>query len=172
MARPEKVSAVETVAEVFTNARSVVLNDFTGLNVQKISKLRRQCREAGVEFLVVKNTLARLGVKDSDAQDLAPFFEGPTALAISRDTENDSARVLAKFADEHEAPKLKAGFVNGMVMDTAQIVALSKLPTKDQLLSQVLAGLQGPGNGLVSVLQGTLRNFMNVLNQIKDNKTE
>ena len=77
-------------------------------------------------------------------------------------------KVLAKFAEEHDAPKFKAGLVDGQLIDATTVLALSKLPSKDELLSQVLAGIQAPGNGLVSVLQGTLRNFMNVLNQIKD----
>jgi large subunit ribosomal protein L10 len=167
MARPEKVAAVESIAEVFKNARSVVLNDFTGLDVAKISQLRRLCRESGVEFRVVKNTLARRGVRGTDAAELEAFFEGPTALAISADSENDSAKVLAKFAEEHEAPKFKAGFVDGNVIDATGVLTLSKLPSKDELLSQVLAGLMSPGNGLVSVMQGPLRNLLSVLNQIK-----
>ncbi len=170
MARPEKVAAVEQVAESLKDARSVVVNDFTGLDVEKISELRRLCREANVEFRVVKNTLARLSVKDTEASGLAEFFEGPTALAISRENENEGAKILAKFAEEHEAPKFKAGFVDGNVIDAAAVITLSKLPSKEELLSKVLAGLQSPASGLVGVMQGPLRSLMSVINQIKDQK--
>jgi large subunit ribosomal protein L10 len=170
MARPEKVARVDRVTEVFKDARSVILNDFTGLDVEKISELRKLCRESNVEFRVVKNTLARLGVKDTPAAGLAEFFEGPTALAVSRESENVAAKILAKFAEEHEAPKFKAGFVDGNVIDATEVLALSKLPSKDELLSMILAGIKAPANGLVGVLQGPLRNFVSVLNQIKETK--
>jgi large subunit ribosomal protein L10 len=170
MARPEKVAAVESVAEVFKDARSVVLNDFTGLDVAKISELRKLCRENDVEFRVIKNTLAKLGVKDTEASGLEEFFEGPTALAVSRESENVGAKILAKFAEEHKSPKFKAGFVDGKVIDASAVLTLSKLPSKEELLSQVLAGLKSPASGLVSVMQGPLRSFVNVLSQIKDQK--
>ena len=170
MARPEKAAAVEYVEDVFKGARSVVLNDFTGLDVEKISELRKICRENNIEFRVVKNTLAKLGVKDSDAAELEKYFEGPTALAISRESENQGAKILAKFAEEHEAPKFKAAYVDGSVMDATAVIALSKLPSKEELLAQVLAGIKSPASGLVSVMQGPLRSLVNVLNQLKDKK--
>lgn len=166
MARPEKIEKVELVTGIFNDSKSVVLNDFTGLDVEKISELRAKCREAGVEYLVVKNTLAKLGVKGTTAEPLSDQFNGPTALAIGRDSENVAAKVLAEFAKEHEAPLFKAGIVEGKIVDASEVLALAKLPSRDQLLSQVLSGLQGPGNGLVGVLQGSLRNLLYALNAI------
>jgi large subunit ribosomal protein L10 len=170
MARPEKVAAVESISEVFEKARSVVLNDFTGLDVEKISQLRRLCRENNVEYRVVKNTLAKRAVKDTDAAALDGYLDGPTALAISQTSENEAAKVLADFADENELPKVKAGFVDGNVIDATAVLALSKLPSKNEMLSQVLAGIKSPAGGLVAVMQGPLRNLLNVLNQIKEQK--
>jgi len=170
MARPEKTAAVEYVAEVFKDARSVILNDFTGLDVEKISELRRVCRDNNIEYRVVKNTLAKLGVRDSVAAELEKYFDGPTALAISRESENQGAKILARFAAEHEAPKFKAAFVDGNVIDATAVLALSKLPSKEELLAQVLAGIKSPAIGLVSVMQGPLRGLVNVLNQLKDKK--
>ncbi len=170
MARPEKIAAVEYIAKALEDARSVVLSDFTGLDVEKISELRRICRENNIEFRVVKNTLAKLGVKDTNAAELGQYFDGPTALAISRESENQGAKILAKFAEEHEAPKLKAAYVDGNVIDATAALALSKLPPRDELLSQVLAGIMSPASGLVSVMQGPLRSLVGVLNQIKDKK--
>lgn len=170
MARPEKAAAIEAVAEVFKDARAVILNDFTGLDVAKISELRRLCRKNGVEYRVVKNTLAKRGVKDTEAKELESYFEGPTALAISRESENESAKILAEFAKEHEAPVFKAGFVNGKVIDATAVLTLSALPSKEELLSQILAGMRSPASGLVSVMQGPLRGLLSVLNQLKETK--
>ena len=170
MARPEKVQKVESLQEIFNESMSVILNDFTGLNVEKISELRKLCRENGVEYRVVKNTLAKRGIKGTPGEALDGHFEGPTALAISRETENVSAKIIADFAKEHEAPKFKAGLVEGKIIDATEILALAKLPTKPELLSKLLAGMQSPGNNLVSVLQGTLRNLLYAMNAIIEKK--
>jgi large subunit ribosomal protein L10 len=166
MARPEKAKQVEELAEIFNNARSVVLNDFTGLNVEKISELRRLCEKADVEFRVVKNTLAIRSIKGTPAEDLEQYFDGPTALAISRESENISAKILVKFAEEYELPRLKAGVVEGKVIDATDVLALAKLPSKEELMSKLLGGIMSPGNRLVSVLQGSLRNLLYALNAI------
>jgi large subunit ribosomal protein L10 len=170
MARPEKVQQVESITEIFTGSRSVVLNDFTGLDVDKLSQLRKLCREAGIEYRVIKNTLAKRGIKGTPAEELESHFEGPTALAIGRESENVSAKILADFAKEYEAPKFKAGLIDGNVVDETALQTLATLPSKKELLSKVLAGLMGPGNGLVSVLQGTLRNLLYAMNAIIDKK--
>jgi large subunit ribosomal protein L10 len=171
MARPEKVAHVEMVTEVINGARSVILSDLTGLNVAKITELRRRCRAEGVELRVVKNTLAKRGIKDTAAAALLPYFEGPTAIASSREAENTPARVLAKFAEEHELPKFKAGFLDGNVIDAKGVLALSKLPTKPELVSQLLGGIQGPSRSLVSVMQGSLRNLLSVLKQASEKQS-
>ena len=168
MARPEKTAVVESLSDLFKDARAVVLNDFTGLDVAKLTTLRDKCRENGVEYRVIKNTLAIRSIKDTPAEELESYFEGPTALAVSRESENLSAKIIAEFAKEHEAPKFKAAIVEGQILDAAALHELAKLPSREVLLSQMLAGIKGPGDGLVSVLQGTLRQFMNVMDAIKD----
>jgi large subunit ribosomal protein L10 len=156
--------------EVFNQATSVVLNDFTGLDVEKISQLRKLCREAGIEYLGVKNAVSKRGIKGTQAEELEGQFGGPTALAIGRDSENVSAKILADFAEEHEGPKFKAAVVSGKVIDASAVLALSKIPPREELLSQLLGGIQAPANGLVTVLQGTLRNLLYGLNAIIEKK--
>lgn len=172
MARPEKVAQVDAVETAVNSARSIVLSDITGLNVAKVTELRRRCRAEGVDLKVVKNTLAKRGVEKTAAKDLAKYLEGPTAIAISRASENGAAKVLAKFAAEHEQlPKLKAGFVDGNVIDAKGVLALSKLPTKGELVSQLLGGIQGPARNLLSVMQGPGRNLASVLKQISEKQS-
>lgn len=171
MARPEKIAQVEYINATVTAARSVVLTDLTGLDVAKITDLRRRCREQGVELRVVKNTLARRGIKDTVAAGLEPYLQGPTAIAVSNESENLAAKVLATFADEHELPKLKAALVDGNVLDQKGVAVLSKLPTRDELMSQLLGGIEGPARNLVSVMQGTLRNLVSVLKQASEKQS-
>ena len=170
MPRPDKIKKVEELAQIFNEARSVVLNDFTGLDVEKISELRKQCRESDVEYKVIKNTLALRSLAGTPGEGLEQYFEGPTALAISRESENLSAKILAKFAEEYEAPRLKAAVVEGKVIDATEALALAKLPAREELLSQMLGAVKSPGNNLVSVLQGTLRNLLYVVNAIIEKK--
>jgi large subunit ribosomal protein L10 len=171
MARPEKIAQVESIEAAVNGARSIVLADLTGLNVAKVTELRRRCRAQGVELKVVKNTLAKHGVQKTAAAGLAPYFEGPTAIAVSRETENTAAKVLAKFAEEHELPKFKAGFVDGTVLDAKTVIALSKLPTRNELLAQLLGGIEGPARNLVSVMQGPLRSLASVLKQASEKQS-
>ena len=172
MARPEKIAQVDAVEAAINGARSVVLSDITGLNVAKLTELRRRCREQGVELKVIKNTLAKRGVEKTAAAGLASYFVGPTAIAISRETENAAAKVLAKFAQEHEQlPKLKAGFVDGGVVDARGVVALSKLPSKGELVSQLMGAIQGPARNLLSVIQGPGRNLASVLKQVSEKQS-
>lgn len=170
MPRPEKVKRIEKLTDIIGESRSVVLNDFTGLNVEKISELRKLCRENDVEYRVVKNTLARRSLKGTGAEELEAHFSGPTALAVSRESANAPAKILAKFAAEYDAPKFKAAIVEGKVIDATEVLALSKLPSKDELLSKLLGSMKSPGNGLVSVLQGTLRNFLYAVNAVIEKK--
>jgi large subunit ribosomal protein L10 len=148
-----------------------VLSDITGLDVAKVTELRRRCRAQGVEFRVVKNTLAKRGVKNTPAAGLDRYFDGPTAIAISRETENAAARVLSKFAEEHEMPKLKAGFVDGNVIDARGVAALAKLPPRAELVAQLMGGIQGPARGLLAVLQGPVRNLASVLKQVSEKQS-
>jgi len=162
MARPEKIAQVDAVEAAINSARSVVLSDITGLNVAKVTELRRRCREQGVELKVIKNAAA----------GLVPYFSGPTAIAISRETENAAAKVLAKFAQEHEQlPKLKAGFVDGVVVDAMGVAALSKLPTRGELVSQLMGAIQGPARNLLAVIQGPGRNLASVLKQVSEKQS-
>ncbi len=169
MARPEKVAQVEAISTMISDASSVVLADFTGLDVAMIQSLRSACREKGVELKVVKNTLAKRAIEGTPAEGLAQYLEQPTAIAISREAENLSARVLSDFAKENDdKPAFKAGFVDGQVIDITGVLALAKMPGKEEMLSMIMSSLMSPGNGLVGVLQGPARNLVGVLQAIVD----
>jgi large subunit ribosomal protein L10 len=140
MARPEKIAQVEAVEASIKEARSIVLSDITGLNVAKVTELRRRCRAEGVDLKVVKNTLAKRGVKNTVAAGLEKYFEGPTAIAISRESENGAAGV-GQVCEENELPKLKAG-LRGRI--DAKGVPRCRSPSKGELVSQLMGGIQVP----------------------------
>lgn len=169
MNREDKARVIEELAGKLRGT-SVLLVDFKGMNVAQSTRLRARSRAAGVDFVVAKNTLAKRAANEAGIEGLDEFLVGPTALAFSDDPVV-SAKLLAEFADEVESFELKGGILDGgRVMDTDDVVALSKLPGRDQLLAQLLGVIQAPVVGLVTVLNAPLRNLAVVLNQVAEQK--
>jgi len=143
MVQPLKVETVEELKALIKDARSIILNDFTGLNVADISELRRQCRESGVRFRVIKNTLAKRSFDELGIEGMDAFLEGPTAFAVSAEDEVTPAHVLKKFADEYnKLPRFKGGYVAGRILDEKETVRLASLPSREVLLAQVVGTFQ------------------------------
>ncbi len=170
MVRPAKKVTVEELKEMIQDSKSIILNDFTGLNVADISELRRHCRENGIRFRVIKNTLAKRSFGELGIEGMDALLEGPTALAVSTVDEVAPARVLRKFADEYELPRFKGGYVAGRILDEKETVKLASLPSREVLLAQVVGTFQAPLRGFVGVLSASLRDLAGVLDAIRDKK--
>lgn len=171
MPKPQKVALVEEIAKDIGSAGSLVLSDFTGINVEEISELRRRCRESGVTFRVVKNTLVGRAVEGTDMEKLRGHFVGPTAVAFS-DDQVAAAKVLQEFAKEFGKLAFKAGYVEGQVIDADGVKALADLPGREQLLTMLVSLLQAPIAGLVRVLNADLARLAIALDQIAKKKEE
>ncbi|MEY4480225.1 MAG: hypothetical protein RLZZ267_903 [Bacillota bacterium] len=139
----EKQQVVEVVTEKLRNSASTVVADYRGLNVAEVTELRKQLREAGVEYSVIKNTLLRRASAAADLSALEEHLVGPTAIAFSNDPVA-AAKILVDFAKTNENLEVKGGVVDGQVFNKAQIVELASLPSKDGLLSMLLSVLQAP----------------------------
>ncbi|MGM0410963.1 MAG: 50S ribosomal protein L10 [Bacillota bacterium] len=170
MARPEKEAAVAELAENFTNAKSMVITDYLGLNVDEMTELRSQLREAGVEYKVVKNTLAKIAAEKAEVNDVDEYIVGPTAIAFGLEDVVSPAKVLVDFAKDHDNLEIKAGTLNGGIINKEKVESLADIPSREQLLAKAFAGMKAPISGLVNVLQGNVRGLVQVLNQIKDQK--
>lgn len=170
MARPEKEAFVEELVEKMTSAKSMVITDYKGLDVSAITELRKQLREAGVEYKVVKNTLAKIAAQKAEVEDINEYFTGPTAVAFGLEDAVSPAKVLVDFAKDNEKLEIKCGSLNGQIISLDKVKSLAEIPPREQLLAQVLAGMKSPITGLVNVLQGNLRGLVQVLNQIKEQK--
>jgi len=140
----KKAALVEEVAAKFDAATSVVIVDSRGLTVEQDTVLRRQLREAGVEFKVIKNSILSRAAQKAGLEGLDEVFTGPTAVAFSNDDAVAPAKVLNDFAKEAEALTIKGGVVEGKVSSTEDIIALAKLPNKEGMLSMLLSVLQAP----------------------------
>jgi large subunit ribosomal protein L10 len=170
MPTAEKTAAIEQLQETIEKAASIYLADFTGLNVEQITDLRRKCRAEGVSFQVVKNTLAIKASRAVDREQLTEHFRGPTAMAVSVDDPTAPARILVDFHKVHEKPQVKLGFVDGRVLDADEVKKLASLPTRDQLISQVMQLAQAPAQGFVGVLNALMSQVVRTVDAVRDGK--
>ena len=153
MAKVElKQPIVQAIAEDIKDAASVVLVDYRGLTVAEDTALRKQLREAGIVYKVCKNTMMKRAFEGTDFAALDEHLEGPSAIAISKDDATAPARIFCKFAKDAKALELKAGVVEGTVYDVAGLTELSKVPSREELLSKLLGSLQSPITNLARVL--------------------
>ncbi len=165
--KAEKVMALHSK---FAEAKGAVLSDYRGLNVQQMAELRIRLREAAVELQVVKNTLARRAVEDTDYVQLADHFVGPTSVAFTVDDVVAMAKALTAYAKAEPKLEIRAGLIEGKVVLSKEISALADLPPREVLLARMLGDFQSPVAGLVGVLQGVLRQLLYALQAIKQAK--
>lgn len=157
-----KKQQVEELTQKLSNACAGVIVDYKGITVANDTKLRKELREAGVDYAVVKNTMLRFAAKNAKLDGLTAVLDGTTALAVSDKDPVAAAKILTKFADDSKGKfVIKAGFVDGNILDANKTIELGKLPSKEQLLGQLL-----------SVLNGNIRGLAVALNKIAEQKGE
>lgn len=140
----EKQQTVSEVVEKLKGSACTVLADYRGLSVSQVTELRKQLRDAGIEFHVIKNTLTRLATAEAELTELDEHLKGPTAIAFSTGDVVAPAKILSQFAKKNEHLKVKAGVVEGKVVGIEDIKALADLPSREGLLSMLLSVLQAP----------------------------
>jgi len=170
MLKKEKVALVENLRKRLTSAQSIFLTDFTGIDVKDISQLRKNFRESSVEYLVAKNTLIKRALADTTLDRLEPYLVGPTALVLTQDDGINAAKIIAKFAEEHETFSIKAGVMSEKIVDPGQVKSIASLPSREVILAMLLGCLNSPATGLVCVLNGTLARAVRVLSRVAEAK--
>lgn len=155
----KKAAIVEELVEKFNAASSVVVVDYRGLTVEEVTNLRKELRETGIEMRVIKNSYLRRAADKAGYEGLDEVFTGPTAVAFGGEDATAPARILAKFAEDHEALQIKGGMIEGKVVSLEEVNALAKLPNREGMLSMLL-----------SVLQAPVRNFAYAVKAVADSK--
>ena len=165
MKRTEKEQLVSELNEKIKGAKAFYYTDFTGLNVKHMTELRRRFRRAGVEYVVIKNSLALRSVKEVGLTGQA--LKGPTGIVIGKDPVA-AAKVLAEFAKENEQrPTVKGGMLDGKPINVAQVKQLAQMPSRDQMLSEILGGLNSPLSAFAGALSGMLQMTVGVFEALK-----
>jgi large subunit ribosomal protein L10 len=165
MKKSEKEQLVSELAQKLRGASVLYFTDFTGLNVKRMTDLRRRLRKSGVEYVVIKNTLALRAVNESGL--VSERLRGPTGLVLARDPVT-AARLLSDFAKENDArPTVKGGLLDGRALDSAQVKQLATMPSREQMLAELGAGLQSPMAAFVGALNGLLYMFAGALEALR-----
>jgi large subunit ribosomal protein L10 len=157
MSTPQKIEILRDTSERIRDVRGIYLADFSGMSVEKLSLLRKECRAQQVQFRVVKNTLLKRAFHERGITELDPYLEGPTGLVFSPVNEMTPAKILADFAKAHERPRIKAAVLDGKLFDEKAIAKLATLPSREVLLSQLLGTFIAPMTQFLAAIDATLR---------------
>lgn len=171
MARPEKENAVAEIKERVANSRIAIMTKYVGVNVEQVTDLRKRLRDAGAEYKVYKNTLARRALRELELEQAADFMEGPTAWAFCEDPVAP-AKVLKEFSKQVDFVGMQGGILVGEIVSPEKLQALADLPPRDVLLAQTVGTIAAPLRNFVGTLQALPRNLVNVLDQVKKQKEE
>ncbi len=170
MKRNDKEQLVTELTAKIKGAKALYYTDFTGLNVKRMTDLRRRLKKAGIEYVVIKNTLALRAVNDSGL--VGTRLKGPTGLIVSKDPVS-AAKLLTDFAKENEQrPTVKGGMLEGVAIDEAQVKKLASMPSREQMLAELGASMQAPMAAFVGALNGLLYMFAGALDALKTQRDE
>ena len=172
MRKDDKKELVTQLHEDLGDSQAVFVTDYIGLNVEKITKLRKNINSAGGTFRVVKNTLLRRAAKDTPADVVNDLFIGPTAIAMVKGDPLGVAKALVDFAKDNEALEIQGGILGTQVLDLDRIQSLAKMPSKEVLLAKMLGSLNAPITNFVGVLAAMPRQLLYVLKAIENQKMQ
>ena len=165
-----KQAIVQEIADKMKNAQGTVVVDYRGLNVEEVTELRKKARENNIDYKVYKNSMMRFAAKEAGVEGLLDVLVGPTAIAFCEDDPVAPAKLINDFAAAHKALEIRAGVVEGKVLDVAGVKELAELPPREVLVAKVLGGLNAPISGFANVLNANLKGLVVALNAIAEQK--
>lgn len=171
LTKNQKIEIVKNLTEKIKIAKSAVFVDYKGLKVKESTDLKKTLRKADAEYVVVKKTLLDIALKNAGIEGVdIKSMEGQVALSLSNADEVASAKIIDGFAKTNENIKMLGGLLGTQIMDAAQVKALAKIPSKEELLAKLVGTLNAPVSGFVNVLAGNIRGLVNVLKAVSENK--
>ena len=164
MSREKKAQLIDSLQQVFSRCSIGIMTDYRGLSANEMTDLRRKLRESGIEYKVVKNTLARFAAERAGKEELVSFFEGPVAIAFGYGDITEPARALANYIQTSRASmSIKGGFLSDRLLTSEDVTTLSTLPSREILLAKVVGGVQSPISALVIHLTAPMRGIIGML---------
>lgn len=169
MTREEKQTFVAEMRDRLARSQAIFLTDFTGLDVKAMTRLRREVKKVNGEFLVVKNRLLRRAMAETNMPDVSTHLTGPTGIVFGDETVVGAARVVADFAEQNDArPVFKIGVLESTVLEPDDIVRVSRLPSREELLSQVAGALGGPMSAFVAAVGGKAQEMAGLVEALRE----
>ena len=165
-----KQQVVAEIKEKIQQSQSMVLYDYRGLTVAEVTELRNQCRKAGVEYVVYKNTLVNLALKELGVEGADSLLKGPTAFAFGMSDAVAPAKILTEFVKKVKKTEIKGGLLENQVLDVAGVQALADLPPKEVLIAKMMGSLNAPITNFVGVLSATLRSLVYAIDAVRKQK--
>ena len=169
MKREQKEALVEEISKQISNYSSIIVADFTGINVKGITELRRNLRENEANLRIVKNTLLRRAAYKSSMEDLVQSLDGPTALVMSDDAVS-GAKVITAFAKKDNRPQIKLALIEGSIMEPEEVKKIAFLPPRPVLIARVMGSINSPLVQTVSLMRGVLVKFLLTLEALKETR--
>lgn len=166
----QKEEIVKKLAQKISDSKAIVFSDFKGLSVKNMNVLRNELREKNVNLQVLKKTLLNIALKEAGIEIDARKLEGQVAVAIASNDEVEAAKIIAKMAQVNENLKIVGGILGKTVLSSEEVIALSKLPSKQEMLAKLVGTLNAPISGFVNVLAGNIRNLVQVLKAVAESK--
>lgn len=170
MAKPEKIKAVSDLKEQMENTSSVFVTDYTGLNVQDITLLRKNLRENSVKYVVAKNTIMKIAAKESGYDNLVEYFRGQTALAFGADDPAVAAKILYNSYKDIEKPIIRAFVLDGQLFQGNEITRLAELPSREILLSQIITAIESPISNTISSIDALFQELVATVDALQASK--
>jgi large subunit ribosomal protein L10 len=171
MLRQEKTAAVESLQKLFEDYPAFFVTDYKGLNVADLTVLRKNLRENKIKYLVAKNTLLKLAAHGAGQKELDEHFVGPTAVAFTSEDPSTAARILYDSYKDKDLPVIKAFVVEDTVFEASDIRRLASLPSRDILLSQLVAAVESPLTSVVGALDGVFRELVGTVEALAERET-
>ena len=172
MATQVKIAEVQAITERLESAQSLILANYSGLTVEQMTKFRVACRANGIDCRVVKNRLAMIACDNAEMADFKDLFKGPTAILFGLESQVDAAKIACDFAKDNEAMKIKGGMVDGLVLSPDQVVALSKVPSKEELYAKMMGSINSPVTGVVMCVNGVAGALARVIDAVAKQKAD
>lgn len=172
MATKEKIAEVQAIAERMGKAQSIVLANYSGLTVEQMTKFRSQCRANAIECRVVKNRLAKIACDDAEMSVMKDYLKGPTAILFGMESQVEAAKILVDFVKDNEKMGIKGGLVDGQLLSPDQVVALSKVPSKEELYARMMGSMNSPLTGIAMCTNGVATGLARCIDGLAKQKAE
>ena len=170
--REAKAKAIDTLKKEICDSSVAIVTDYRGFTVAEITDLRRKLQEKNAEYVVTKNTLTKIAIKDTDFEDLTDFLKGPTAIVLGKSDQVEPAKILQAFIKKAKKGTIKGGLIDGTQLDVEGVSKLADTPSREELYAKMLGSINSPARGIACCVNGVAENLVRALEAVRKQKEE